>query len=51
MVVHQCEGCKSKDIDYGDCKVEEEMVYFEYWCYNCQNEGKEWYSIEYVMSE
>lgn len=35
-------------VEYGSMVLEENQLYYPYKCPNCLDEGKEWYSINFI---
>lgn len=42
-----CPKCGSGMLDYEAAKFEDDMMYFPYVCNSCEQEGEEWYSLNF----
>lgn len=42
-----CPKCGGGMLDYEAAKFEDDMMYFPYVCNNCEQEGEEWYSLNF----
>ena len=43
----KCAECLNENIDYGDSKLQDNSLGYEYKCSNCGHNGIEWYGLEY----
>lgn len=47
----QCAKCESEDIHYGAMVYKGDYVYYPYDCQSCGNEGKEYHTLVYDITE
>lgn len=43
-----CPFCGEEKLYYGEVHFEREMCYFPWQCLDCEHEGEEWYSMEFI---
>lgn len=46
-----CPFCGSENIDYGDSCIQDDEMYYEVYCTDCNENSKEWYCLEYLFTE
>ena len=43
-----CINCNSNNLGYSETELIEDMLAYNYQCYDCEASGKEWYKLTYV---
>jgi hypothetical protein len=49
--IGQCKQCLSENLTYDASEMEDNQIYYPYYCEDCHHEGKEWYKLVYVETE
>lgn len=44
----KCPVCGHQDLNYLDSDVEGGAMYYHWQCRNCQEEGEEWFSLNFI---
>ena len=47
----QCVKCGSTNLEYGGMDVDGEIVWYDYECIDCEDDGREIYELKYNLTE